>query len=207
MVITSRWRKSLRDLWLNKARTLLVVLAISIGIFGLGVVVNAYSILMREMDENYLRTNPASVTLWTDPIDDDFVQAVRDLPEIGDAEVRRKVVGRIQVGPDEWKNIWLFVIDDFDDVRVSTFMPEEGAWPPSDGEILLERVALSVAKAEIGVNFKGVVDRIKYNPDYLMDALKKADVEEAKLTFEQSNTPGKFSLGEGFTYVVMPINV
>ncbi|MCP4541106.1 MAG: FtsX-like permease family protein [Chloroflexi bacterium] len=150
MLINPRWRKVMRDLWLNKVRTFLVVLAIAIGIFGIGVVVNAYSILIREMDKNYLNTNPASATLWTDPMDRDFVQAVQDLSVIDQAEARRKVVGRIQVGPDEWKDIWLFVINDFDNVCISTFVPEDGVWPPADGEILLEREALSVARADVG---------------------------------------------------------
>jgi putative ABC transport system permease protein len=145
-----RWRKALRDLWLNKSRTILVVLAMSVGVFGVGLVANAYAILTREMDKNYMLTNPASATLLTDALDARFVQSVRDLPSIGDAEARRKVVGRIQVGPDEWRDIWLFIISDFGDIRLDTFKPEQGQWPPAKGEILLERVALSVAKAKLG---------------------------------------------------------
>src|SRR5512137_2939034 len=106
-MLSPRWRKALRDLWLNKTRTLLVVAAMAIGIFGIAVVADAYAILTREMDVNYLRTNPASATLVTDPLSDDLVQAARDLPPIGEAEARRTVVGRIQVGPDEWQPLWL----------------------------------------------------------------------------------------------------
>lgn len=63
------------------------------------------------------------------------------------------------------------------------------------------------ATAEVPVTFDGVVDRLKYNPDYLIEAFKRAEFEEIELSFEQANTPAKFRLGEGFLYVVMPINV
>ncbi|MBK9386675.1 MAG: DNA polymerase III subunit beta [Planctomycetes bacterium] len=63
------------------------------------------------------------------------------------------------------------------------------------------------ATAEVPVTFQGVVDRLKYNPDYLIEGLKRADTDEIELVYEQANTPAKFLLGEGFIYVVMPINV
>jgi len=145
-----RWHKVIRDLWQNKARAFLVVLAIAVGIFGFGSVAVSYSILARELNNGYLATNPASATLWTDPFDDDFVQAVRNLPGIRDAVGRQTVTGRIRVGPDEWRTLWLFVIGDYANIRVNLLEPEQGAWPPADGEILLEREALSVAGAKIG---------------------------------------------------------
>ncbi len=106
-------------------------------------------ILSRTVDVNYMSTNPASATLWTDPLDDDFVEAVQDLPTIAEAEARRRVRARFMVG-DEWVTMWLFVINDFNDVRVSMFKSEEGAWPPADGQILIERDALKVYKLDIG---------------------------------------------------------
>lgn len=144
------WRKVLRDLWLNKARALLVVLSISIGVFGFGLVANSYAILVREMDANYLRTNPAAATLYTTALDENYLQTVRDLPKVDEVEARRMVVGRVQVGENEWKNIWLFVVDDFNSVRLDQFFPETGQYPAKMGEILLERAALKVANAEIG---------------------------------------------------------
>lgn len=148
--LPSAWRKALRDLWLNKARAVLVILSIAIGIFGLGLVANSYAILVREMDKNYLRTNPAAATLYTTALDLAFLQSARSLPQIDDVEARRMVVGRVQVGENEWKNIWLFIVDDFDSIRLDKFSPEGGQYPAKTGEILLERAALQVANAEIG---------------------------------------------------------
>ncbi len=149
-LISPRWRKGLRDLWINKFRTLLVVLAIAIGIFGLGIVANAFAILTREMNANYMGTNPASATIYTEAVDDAFIDELNARSGVAEAEARRLIVGRIQVGPDEWKNIWLYVIDDFNSVRLDTFWPEDGSYPPDSGEILIERAALSVANTQIG---------------------------------------------------------
>lgn len=149
-MFNTRWRKLIRDLSVNKMRTFFVIMAIFIGVLGISVVANSYSILLREMDKNYLNTNPASATLWTDPLSDSFIQNVRDLPYIKDAEKREKIVGRVQVGNNEWKDIWLFVVNDFNDVHLDTFTSEKGKAVPGQGGILLERKALSIAKAEIG---------------------------------------------------------
>ncbi len=148
--LPSAWRKVLRDLWLNKARAFLVILSIAIGIFGLGLVANSYAILVREMDVNYLRTNPAAATLYTTDLDDDFLQQVKNLPQVDEVESRRLIIGRVQTGENEWKTIWLFVIEDFGNLRLDRFSPEAGQYPAKTGEILLERDALKVANAEIG---------------------------------------------------------
>ena len=69
MTIRASWRKAFRDVWQNKARALLVVLALVVGIVSVGTAAVAYSILPREMDKNYLYTDPASATLWVEPLD------------------------------------------------------------------------------------------------------------------------------------------
>ncbi len=79
-MINVRWRKVLGDLWLNKIRTLLAVLAIAIGIFGVGTVLTGYSILTHEINANFLGTNPASAILYTDNADDKLAAVVESLP-------------------------------------------------------------------------------------------------------------------------------
>jgi putative ABC transport system permease protein len=149
-MFSTRWHKALRDLWVNKARTILVVLAIAIGVFGVGTILTAYSILTREMDRNYMDTNPASAILSVEGIDDDLVQTIQDRPEIADAEARRKVLARYQMGPNEWISIYLFVVDDFDDLRVNIFYPERGGWNPGTDEILMERSGLPLIEQDVG---------------------------------------------------------
>lgn len=98
----------------------------------------------------YLATNPASLTLATDAIDDALLKSIAMHPGVAEAEPRRTVSGRLKVGPVQWRNLMLFVAKDYGDVRVSTLKPEQGAWPPAAGEILIERDAMQVARTRIG---------------------------------------------------------
>jgi putative ABC transport system permease protein len=144
------WRKAVRDFWQERARTVLVVLAIALGISAFAAVLSSYAILTRELDQGYLATNPASAVLRVDSIDNDLVKAILQNPEVSDAEPRRTIGGQIKSGPVQWHNLILFVVEDYGNIRVSKLMPERGAWPPATGEILIERDAFQVAKANIG---------------------------------------------------------
>lgn len=147
---SAAWLKAFRDLWGNKARALLVILALVVGVISVGAAAVAYSILPREMDKNYLRTDPASATLWIEPLDDELVQEVSTLPQIARVEARSEIIGRFQIAPGEWRELWLYVVPDFNKIQVDKFTPEQGAWPPGTGEILLERTAVDVARTKLG---------------------------------------------------------
>ena len=148
--MTTLWRKAIRDFWRERARTALVVLAIALGISAFAAVLSSYAILTRELDSDYLATNPASAVLHLDSIDDELVNAILKTPEVSDAEPRKTIRGQIKSGPVQWRNLVLFVVHDYGDIRVSKLVPQQGAWPPSTGEILIERDAFQVAKAKIG---------------------------------------------------------
>ena len=148
--MTTLWHKAIRDFWHERTRTVLVVLAIAAGIAGFSTVLSTYAILVRELNDGYLATNPASATLWVDRADAEVRRAVLVGGNVSDAEARRVVTGRIKAGPMEWRNLTLFVVDDYGNIRVSTLKHERGAWPPSTGEILIERDAFQVIHARIG---------------------------------------------------------
>jgi putative ABC transport system permease protein len=148
--MTTLWRKAIRDFWQERARTALVVLAIALGISAFAAVMSSYAILTRELDRGYLETNPASAVLRVDSIDNDLVKAILQNPEVSDAEPRRTIGSQIKAGPVQWRNLILFVVEDYGNIRVSKLVPESGAWPPANGEILIERDAFQVAKVKIG---------------------------------------------------------
>ncbi|HEY0365585.1 MAG TPA: ABC transporter permease, partial [Pyrinomonadaceae bacterium] len=148
--MTTLWKKAIRDFWLERARTALVVLAIALGISAFAAVLSSYAILTRELDQGYLATNPASAVLRVDSIDSDLVKAILQNPEVSDAEPRRTISGQMKAGPVQWRNLMLFVVEDYGNIRISKLVPERGAWPPATGEMLIERDAFQVAKASIG---------------------------------------------------------
>jgi putative ABC transport system permease protein len=151
-MLRPRWRKVLRDLWSNKTRTLLVVLSIAVGVFAIGMIGGSRVILVRDLADTWMAVDPPSATLNTEAFDDDLVQVVRKLPGISDAEARRTVQVRVKVGPDTWKNMRIFAIPDFDDMRIYKARRLSGAWPPKAHELLLERAASSFLGIGAGEN-------------------------------------------------------
>ncbi len=149
-MVSPRWRKVGRDLSQNKGRTMLVTAAITVGVVAAGSILTAYSVITREMDRNYARTNPASAVLYLDSVDDDLVASVEARPEIAAAEARREISARLIEAPEEWDRLQLVVVDDFDDLTVSRFFADEGGWGPGRDEILIERSSLTEVDMNIG---------------------------------------------------------
>ncbi len=150
-MLSSRWRKVIRDLWLNKTRTSLVVLSMAIGIFAVGVTINAQIVLSDSLIEIYTATKPAHATILTlTPFDQDLVEAARNVEGVEEAEARRNVTVRLQTGPNEWINLQLAAIPDYEEIKVDEVQPEQGAWPPPEDEILIERSALGLTGANVG---------------------------------------------------------
>jgi putative ABC transport system permease protein len=148
--MTAYSQKIIRDFWQERTRSVLVVCAMAAGIAGFSAVLSSYAILTRELDRGYLATNPASATLRTDKVDDALIDAVLSNHEVSDAEARRTVNGRMKAGPAEWRNLVLFVVKDYGNIRVGKLERQQGAWPPGVGEILIERDAMQVARTRIG---------------------------------------------------------
>ncbi len=150
-MLSSRWYKVLNDLWGNKTRTILIVLSIAVGLFAVGTIVSARAILSTGMAESFAAIIPSSGTVRTDELfQEDFVRAVRGMRDVADADARRAIDVRVKTGAGEWTNLRVFAIEDYDDIRVNKVMPQSGAWPPPDQEILIERVALPLLKAQVG---------------------------------------------------------
>src|ERR1700736_6814105 len=115
------WKKTIRDFWQESTRTALVVLAIAFGITGFAAVLSAYAVLTRELDKGYLATNPASATLHTDAVDDALISAVLAGRDVSDAEARRVLEGQIKTGSAVWRNLVIFVVRVYANVRVKNF--------------------------------------------------------------------------------------
>ena len=85
-MLRPRWRKVLADLWGNKARTSLVVASIAVGVFAIGVIAGTYAILAKDLNASYASTNPANISLLTQPFDPEFVDAIRRMDGVAEAD-------------------------------------------------------------------------------------------------------------------------
>jgi putative ABC transport system permease protein len=143
MLLSPRWNKVFRDLWLNKLRTALVVLAVAAGVFAFGVVEISRTILKRELNTVYQATNPASIVMTLSPFDDDLVNSVAGMREVAQAEGRVVKAVSMRLNAEQWIGLELYGVD-FDDVAISTFTSHSGKWPPGRRELLLERAILRI---------------------------------------------------------------
>lgn len=145
-----RWTKLARDVWSERGRTALMVVAIAVSLTAVGAMLGAFAVLTREISRSYRSTRPASLTLeLPGGVDAALLGRVRAHPLVAEAEARDVVVARARVG-DEWRRALLFVIDDFSDLRLNTFRSERGSWPPPEGTILVERAAVPMLGAGPG---------------------------------------------------------
>ncbi|NJN65919.1 MAG: ABC transporter permease [Chloroflexaceae bacterium] len=158
-MIGPRWKKVLRDLGGNKTRTILVVLSIAVGVFAVGVIATSRVMLSEGLDRSYQAINPASAMIMvSDPFfgsggvgfGDELVEVVRGMDGVEEAEGRRKATVRLKVGPDEWRDLQLFAIPDYEDIRINKVSSEDGSWPPEDHELLIERSAMGLVGARVG---------------------------------------------------------
>ncbi|MES2036236.1 MAG: FtsX-like permease family protein [Pseudomonadota bacterium] len=150
MLLKPRWMKLARDAQLMPGRTAMMILAIAAGVFGLATMLTSYTILIREIRQNYLATNPASATLRIDSIDTQLMQAIRNFPGIAAAQASAKVDAGIQLADGRLQALNLMIVDDFKELRINSIFPETGAWPPPPGTLLLEKDSLKKVKLKTG---------------------------------------------------------
>jgi len=148
-VLNRLWIKTWRDLWQSKGRSALVVSSIALSTFTLGVILNSYAILSREMNRDYLRSNPTAIS-FNLRFDERLLQEVKKHDWIDEVDARLLISGEIKTVTGDWKRLLLFVLHDYMDIKLDKVKSDQGSWPPKEGQILIERQAVSVIGAEIG---------------------------------------------------------
>jgi putative ABC transport system permease protein len=162
-----RWRKVFHDLWDSKARTLLVVFSIAVGVFSIGVIAGAYEIISNDMDASYAANNPSNIELRMSAIDEDVLSSIRNASGIKDAEGRRVVNFRVRTeNGAQWVTIDLLAMEDFSENTVNLLLPVEGESEAGKNEIILDKKALEKIDVSVGENLvfeltDGTLKRLK----------------------------------------------
>ena len=147
-MLATRWQKVIVDLWRNRARTLVVALAIAVGVYAVGVVLNTRELVVREYYRDQEGAKIASAILHTYPFDDDLARRVAEMPGVAAAEGRQVV--RTQVDDGKPRDLVLVSLPDFDNMQVDTLTPLAGEWPPAKREVILERLGLEYLGVAVG---------------------------------------------------------
>lgn len=152
-MLAPRWKKVTSDLFGNPIRSLLVIVSIFIGVFAVGVVSNSQAIITREVSNTYIAANPAHASLSLsdqDSFSSDLLLTVRQMREVGDAEARRLYGAQVRTATNDWRNLRVMGIDNFNDVRIDKFLPQAGATRPGTREVLLERSGMQETGLNLG---------------------------------------------------------
>ena len=146
-----RWRKVLHDLFDNMARTLLVVFSIAVGVFSIGVIAGAYQIISQDMSVSYSSNIPGNIELRMSNFDKDVLDAIRNQPDVKDAEARRVFNMRVRVpGTQKWTTLDMTAFESFEDNTINLLVPVDGVTIPKKRQVLLEKDALQDLNVAVG---------------------------------------------------------
>lgn len=146
-----RWRKVFRDLQLHPSRSVLVLLAMVVGLAGAGSVLDTWSLMRQVTREEYRASRPPSATLRVDSISREMVAQIRTMPAIAAVQARRTMSGGVRMaGETSPRTLLLFALDDYASNAIGKVQSEAGQWPPRDGALVIERSSVDFAGVAIG---------------------------------------------------------
>jgi putative ABC transport system permease protein len=150
VMVRTRWQKVFIDLWRNRGRTLVVALAIAVGVYSVGGVLNTRELMLREFELGQSRARLADAVVRTLPFDERFAERIAQFPEVSVAEGRHVARGRTAPVADEWQNVVVVSVPDFERMEVDAVRPLQGSFPPRSREIVLEHLSLDYLGLEVG---------------------------------------------------------
>jgi len=151
--MSPRWKKAIGDLRAHRGRTLLAMVAIALGLAAAGTVLDTWALVRVATRDGYLASDPAAATLRFDsipaPLRAAVLDAVRGVPGVRAAESRRTTTARVQMN-GAVLTAFLFTSDDLAGQRIGRLRSDLGAWPPGDGEFVIEHSSLDFSGAAVG---------------------------------------------------------
>ncbi|MCI0549719.1 MAG: ABC transporter permease [Anaerolineae bacterium] len=135
-----RSTKILRDLLVNKSRSLLVILAVAVGVAAFGLMITGRVVLEENLRDGYAATQPAHTILSLSSFDDGLLKHVHELDFILSAQARRVGQARVLSGSNTWLGFEIHTLPDFNSVLINKLTLEgDVGLPPAVNTILLER--------------------------------------------------------------------
>jgi putative ABC transport system permease protein len=133
-----RRTKIIRDLLANKSRSLLIILAVAIGVAAFGLMITGRIVLHDNLRDGYAAANPAHTMLSLSSFDDDLLKFVQSIDTVSAAQAERVDQARILSAPDAWLSFEMHSLPESSLIN-KLRLEENAAHPPPVNEILLER--------------------------------------------------------------------
>ena len=149
-MLRTRWYKVINDLWSHRTRTLIVSLAVAVGVYAVGSILATQTLMLREFHSDRAEARLAHAIIYTQPFDAELAERVAEQPGIAAAEGRESFRSRVVIDPDTRRNIQIISVNDFDAMTVDRYPYVDGRWPEKKNEIALEHMGLAYLGAQIG---------------------------------------------------------
>ena len=149
-MIPATLKKVVADLWVNKARSVLVALSIAVGVFAVGIVASALVIVKNDMAADYLASNPHTARIYCQDFDDTLLGSLGRLPEVEAVDASYNLWLKIAGRNGRQYPINLNSLTRLADIQVDRLIHEAGARTLAKGEIFLERQGAEGLGLDIG---------------------------------------------------------
>ncbi len=170
-----------KDLWVNKSRTLQVVLIVAMGAFAVGMIITTRNLVIEGMHEAWVESKPAMIAMASGSlVDEDTVRDLQHLEDVKDVEgySTTSIEWRLEEG-QEWRAASVVARADYSDQRFFVLSLTNGSWPDGDfvavgqgtdtvyGAAIGEKVTVKVNGRERELMVAGVIsDPVSIPPGF-----------------------------------------
>ncbi len=144
------YKKVLREMFIRYRSISVAILALTIGLWGVGTLLVSMHIMSNDLNQNFLQTKPAHIYLKSENFHKLDIDELLARPDIMAAEFRDKATLRVEVHKNEWLPLWLYSVNDFEKMSMGRFFKQNGRFPPAKGTILIERNNLLISDLNVG---------------------------------------------------------
>lgn len=149
-LIRPRWTKVVSDLWGDKTRTSLVVASIAVGVFAVGMIITTFAIISVDINYSFASVNPVNIEIWTDPFYKDFIQVIEKVPGVKGVEGRHISTIRGRKGQENWQNLSLIAVEDFENSIINQLSTIDGTRFPRKGEVIVSQNMMRNTGFQVG---------------------------------------------------------
>jgi putative ABC transport system permease protein len=138
--------KLVHDLWRNKIKLVLCILAAGLSSWGISSVIFSYTFSTRDFHRNFTATSPADIVVTINDATDSLVSILSKIEGVSGVERREAIPAKIRNHNNRWIPMLLFGVENFDSLRFNKFVLKYHFTEDFDG-IFIERKALSFLDA------------------------------------------------------------
>ncbi|MFN2121645.1 MAG: FtsX-like permease family protein [Anaerolineales bacterium] len=144
-----RWAKVWSDLWTDRRRTGLVIASIAVGVFAVGVIIGAYTVLAQDINRGFAATNPPNIEISTDPFHSVLVDVIGKEPGVRQVEGRSIIPVRAHASNESWQDVKLVGMPE-DGTRINLLKSLDGRLGVNKDEALVSKDLLHNTGFRVG---------------------------------------------------------